>query len=125
MKVLEKEIGETGVDIHSKANIIFENGFISKVNTSFKEDIGNNTVIKGKKGEIHIKSTYLGIEEIKVILRDRNYNIPKKLNRNIYSVEIENISQNILDGEMKALFPAMQPEETYINMKILDSWRNA
>ncbi len=124
IKVLEREIGETGVEIHSRAHIIFENGFISKVNASYKEDLGDNTIIKGKNGEIHIANTFLGIKEIKVILKNRNYTIEKKSNKNIYSLEIENISQNILDGENQALFPAMQPEETFINMKILESWRN-
>ena len=124
IKVLEREIGETGVEIHSKAHIIFENGFISKVNASYKEDLGNNTVIEGKNGRILIKNTFLGIEEISVILKNRNYTIEKKSNKNIYSLEIENISQNILDGENKPLFPATQPEETFINMKILESWRN-
>ena len=125
IKVLEREIGETGVDIHSKAQIIFENGFISNVNASYKEAFGNNTIIKGKNGQIHIKNTFLGIEEIKVILKNTSYTIDKKLNKNIYSVEIENISQNILDGVNKPLFPAMQLGETLINMKILENWRNA
>ena len=125
IKVLEREIGETGVDIHSKAQIIFENGFTANVNASYKEDFGNNTIIKGKNGEIHIKNTFLGIEEIKIVLTNENYTIQKKINKNIYSEEIENISQNILDGAIKPTYPAMQLKETCINMKILESWRNA
>ncbi len=124
IRVFEREIGETGVDVHSKAKIIFENGFTSNVKASYKEDLGNNTIIKGKKGNILIENTFLGIKKIKVNLKKRNYIIEKKLNKNIYSLEIENISQNILDGANKPLFPAMQPEETIINMKVLDSWRN-
>ncbi len=89
------------------------------------EDFGNNTIIKGKNGEIHIKNTFLGIEEIKIVLTNENYTIQKKINKNIYSEEIENISQNILDGAIKPTYPAMQLKETCINMKILESWRNA
>tara|TARA_Y100001970_G_scaffold264487_1_gene351154 strand:+ start:402 stop:1430 length:1029 start_codon:yes stop_codon:yes gene_type:complete len=124
IRVLEREIGETGVDIHSKAKIIYENGFISKVNASYKDDLGNNTIIKGKNGEIHINNTFLGIEEIRVILNNGSYIIKKKSNKNIYSEEIENISQNIIDGADRPLFPAMQLEETLLNMKILESWKN-
>ncbi len=124
LKVLEKEMSKTGVEIHTRAEIIFENGFTSRVNTSFKEDLGNNTIIRGKSGEIHIKNTFLGIEEIKIILKNKSFKIVKKLHKNIYSVEIENLSQNILDGEKRPRFPATQLEETLINMKILESWRN-
>ena len=105
--------------------LIFENGFTANVNASYKEDFGNNTIIKGKNGEIHIKNTFLGIEEIKIVLTNENYTIQKKINKNIYSEEIENISQNILDGAIKPTYPAMQLKETCINMKILESWRNA
>ena len=123
-KVLKREIGKTGVEIHSEAQVVFENGFISKVKASFKEDLGNNTIIRGKEGEIFIKNTFLGINEINVFLKNKNYKIKKKINRNIYSLEIENISQNILDGENKILFPGMQTHETILNMEILESWRN-
>ena len=112
------------MEIHSEAQVVFENGFISKVKASFKEDLGNNTIIRGKEGEIFIKNTFLGINEINVFLKNKNYKIKKKINRNIYSLEIENISQNILDGENKILFPGMQTHETILNMEILESWRN-
>ena len=124
VKVLERKIGETGVDIHARAQIIYDNGFVSEVRASFKEEIENNTIIKGKKGEILIKNTFTGIDEIKVNLGNRNYNINKKLNKNIYSLQIENISQNILGGENKVSFPGMQAYETFLNMKILENWIN-
>ena len=124
VKVVEREIGETGVDVHAKAQIIYDNGFVSEVKASFKEETENNTIIKGKKGEILIKNTFTGIDEIKVNLGNRNYNINKKLNKNIYSLQIENISQNILDGENKVSFPGMQAYETFLNMEILENWIN-
>jgi predicted dehydrogenase len=124
VKVAEREIGETGVDVHARAQIIYDNGFVSEVKASFKEEMENNTIIKGKKGEILIKNTFTGIDEIKVNLGNKNYNINKQSNKNIYSLEIENISQNILDGENKVLFPGMQAYETFLNMKILENWIN-
>ncbi len=78
VKVLERKIGKTGVDIHARAQIIYDNGFVSEVKASFKEEIENNTIIKGKKGEIFIKNTFTGIHEIKVNLGNKNYNINKK-----------------------------------------------
>tara|TARA_B100000902_G_scaffold45188_1_gene52796 strand:+ start:161 stop:1189 length:1029 start_codon:yes stop_codon:yes gene_type:complete len=124
IRVLEKEMGETDVEIHSRAQIVFENGFVSNVNTSFKENLGNDTIIKGTLGKIYIHNTFLGIDQIRVILENDRYDIKKKNKENIYSIEIENISQNILDRQRKILFPGVQIDETFLNMKILESWKN-
>ena len=117
-------MGETDVEIHSRAQIVFENGFVSNVNTSFKENLGNDTIIKGTLGKIYIHNTFLGIDQIRVILKNDRYDIKKKNKENIYSIEIENISQNILDKQRKILFPGVQIDETFLNMKILESWKN-
>jgi predicted dehydrogenase len=124
IKVLNREIGETDVDINSEAQIIFQNGFKSNVKASFKHNLGNNTLVKGKKGEINIKNTFLGIEEIEVNLKNKKYKINKRINRNIYAIEIENISQSILQQKNDVLYPGMKIEETFVNMKILENWRN-
>lgn len=124
IKVLNREIGETDVDINSEAQIIFQNGFKSNVKASFKHNLGNNTLVKGKKGEINIKNTFLGIEEIEVNLKNKKYKINRRINRNIYAIEIENISQSILEQKNDVLYPGMKIEETFVNMKILENWKN-
>jgi predicted dehydrogenase len=124
IKVLNREIGETDVDINSEAEIIFQNGFKSNVKASFKNNLGNNTLVKGKNGEINIKNTFQGIKEIEVNLKNKTYKINRKINKNIYAIEIENISQNILEQKSTVMYPGMKIEETFINMKILESWRN-
>ena len=45
-------------------------------------------------------------------------------NKNIFAIEIENISQNILDQKRTVLYPGMQLEESFLNMKILENWKN-
>ncbi len=124
IRVLEKEMGKTDVEIHSRAQIIFDNGFVSNVSASFKENLGNDTVIKGTLGKIYIHNTFLGIDQIRVVLENESYEIEKKNKRNIYSIEIENISQNILDHQSKILFPGIQIDDTVLNMKILEDWKN-
>tara|TARA_B100000902_G_scaffold99842_1_gene102247 strand:+ start:287 stop:1315 length:1029 start_codon:yes stop_codon:yes gene_type:complete len=124
IRVLEKEMGKTDVEIHSRAQIIFDNGFVSNVSASFKENLGNDTVIKGTSGKIYIHNTFLGIDQIRVVLENESYEIEKKNKRNIYSIEIENISQNILDHQSKILFPGIQIDDTVLNMKILEDWKN-
>jgi len=46
------------------------------------------------------------------------------LNDNIFSQEIKNISESILNGSNEVSYPGMQLEETLLNMKILDFWKN-
>jgi len=121
---LRKEMGETNVDIHSEAEIIFNNNFKANVNASFKKDLGNNTIIKGEKGYIIINNTFLGIKNIKIVLKNKSYQIKSEINENLYSKEIYNVSQSILSGANEALYPGMQLEETVLNMKILDYWKN-
>ena len=121
---LNREIGSTGVDINAEAKIIFDNGFNSKVKTSFKKNLGNNTTIKGEKGSIIINNTFMGIKEIRIVLKKRTYEIKNLLNENIFSQEISNISKSILNGSNEVLYPGMQLEETLSNMKILDYWKN-
>ena len=46
------------------------------------------------------------------------------LNDNIFSQEIKSISKSILNGSNEVSYPGMQLEETLLNMKILDCWKN-
>jgi predicted dehydrogenase len=121
---LVREIGSTGVDINAEAKIIFDNSFNSKVKASFKKNLGNNTVIKGEKGNMFIKNTFIGIKEITIVLKDRTYEIKNLFNENIFSQEISSISKSILDDSNEVSYPGMQLEETILNMKILDYWKN-
>ena len=92
---------------------------------SFKKNLGNNTIIKGDKGDIIINNTFQGINNIRVVLKDKSYEIKNSHNKNIFSHQIENISRSILNGSNQAIFPGMKLKETILNMKILDSWNNA
>ncbi|MDC0356147.1 Gfo/Idh/MocA family oxidoreductase [Candidatus Pelagibacter sp.] len=121
---LVREIGSTGVDINAEAKIIFDNSFNSKVKASFKKNLGNNTVIKGEKGNMFIKNTFIGIKEITIVLKDKTYEIKNLSNENIFSQEISSISKSILDDSNEVSYPGMQLEETILNMKILDYWKN-
>ena len=77
-----------------------------------------------KQKTYYINNTFLGINEIRVVSKKKKYEIKKNNNKNIYSIEIENISQNILDEHNQILFPGVQIDETVLNMKILESWKN-
>jgi len=120
-----KNVGETGVDIHSSADLLFKNGFKSKVEASFKKNIGHKSTIKGNIGEIIINNTWYGNN--KVIVKKKGNNEFKNFDKNksLYSYQIEKISENILNGNKKVEYPGMNFDETLLNMKIIDEWVNA
>ena len=119
-----KNIGTTGVDIHSSAELLFKNGFKSKVEASFQKNIGQKSIIKGNIGEIIINNTWSGNEG--VIIRKKGKNKFKNFDnkKSLYSYQIEKISENILNGNKQVEYPGMKFEETLLNMKIIDEWIN-
>ena len=121
---VKKENGETDVEIHSEASIIFDGKMTSTIKASFKNDIGSKSIIKGTKGSLFIDNTWHG-GRMNMILGDKEYDITQIENRNIFSYEIENISKSILDGYDKPSFPGMNLEDTVLNMRILENWKNA
>ncbi len=121
---IKNKIGETGVDVDATAELLFENGFKSKIKASFEKNLGEKSVIKGSKGYIVINNTWRGNDNIFVTkenkTRVKNFNDIK----NIYSYQIEQISKNILNGQKYPIYPSMSLDETLTNMKILDEWLN-
>ena len=71
-----------------------------------------------------INNTFMGITDIQIVLKNRTYEIKNLLKDNIFSQEIKSISKSILNGSNEVSYPGMQLEETLLNMKILDCWKN-
>ena len=119
-----KEIGETNVDIHSEAKLSNKNGFYSIIKASFKKNLGNKSEIVGEKGKLIINNTWSGSDSITKIT-DNNY---KSINveniKNIYSYQIEKISETLLNDIFQPQYPGMSLDETLLNMKIIDEWAN-
>ena len=121
---IQNEIGETGVDIDSYAEILFENGFKSKIRSSFKRNLGYQSTISGDKGSLIIKDTWKGN---KIIKKTDNFNEELELNtfKNIYTHQIIQISKNIINNDNKPNFPGMNLDETILNSKIIEKWAHA
>ena len=126
IKVLnkKKEIGSTGVDLDSYAELQFDNKFKSKIRASFTKNLGKETRIIGEKGELLIESTWHGDPSIIKIKGEKSYEINVKCNENIFSYEIRNISKSVLENKKESIYPGMSLVETLLNMKILDEWLN-
>jgi predicted dehydrogenase len=121
---IKKDIGETGVDIDASAIIQFESGFTSIIKSSFKKDVGSESIIKGTKGSIKIHDTWFG-DKIKKKIGDKTYELTKRNYTQVYSYEIENISNAISNNLKEVPSPGMTLEETLLNTKILEEWFNA
>ncbi|SVD75793.1 uncharacterized protein METZ01_LOCUS428647, partial [marine metagenome] len=80
IKVLnkKKEIGSTGVDLDSYAELQFDNKFKSKIGASFTKNLGKETRIIGEKGELLIENTWHGDPSVIKIKGEKSYEINVK-----------------------------------------------
>jgi len=120
----KKEMATTGVDIDSYAELNFENGFRSKIGASFKRDLGKKTEIIGSDGKIVIEDTWHAKPALIYLEGKNSRKIEINSNENIFSYEIDFLSQCILENRIQPEFPGLTLDDTVGNMKILDSWLN-
>ena len=120
----KKEIGPTGVDMNSFAELDFGNNFRSTVGASFTQDLGKKTKIIGSKGELIIEDTWHGNPSLINISGENKEKIEIKCHDSIYKYEIDILSKCILENKKEPNFPGMTINETLENMRILDKWLN-
>ena len=121
----KKEIGSTGVDMNSFAELNFENNFKSIVGASLTQNLGKKTKIIGTKGELILEDSWSPTNLSLIQINGENKEIIKtKCHNNIYSYEIDILSQCILENKKEPDFPGMTINETLENMRILDKWLN-
>ena len=118
---IKNDIGETGVVIDSCAEIFFENGFKSIIKSSFKKNLGSQSIITGDKGTLIINDTWKGN---KIIKKTNNVNQELEVNtfENIYTYQIFQISKNIINNENRPNFPGMNLDETVLNSNLIEKW---
>tara|TARA_B100001564_G_scaffold313666_1_gene287308 strand:- start:416 stop:1450 length:1035 start_codon:yes stop_codon:yes gene_type:complete len=120
------EYCESGVDIFSKATLNFANKFKSKITCSFKDNLNQQTKINFENGSLIIDQSWVPDQDMVINLKKGNeiskINFTNKAN--IYSYQIQNISDQLLNGVITPQFPSMTKEEIEINTKILDDWIN-
>ena len=102
----------------------FDKKFQAKINASFSKNIGNSTIINGENGKILITNTW-NSDEGEIILNNKKKKIFKiKNEKNIYSREIDEISDDIMNNKKEASFPGTKKKDILIGSKILDKWIN-
>ena len=100
--------------------------FFSEIYASFKKDLGRKTEIHGEKGSIVIDDSWFGSKSIikKDYKGEQIINI-NNIKKSIYSYQIENISEVILNNLYEPKFPGISLNESIMNMKIIEHWQNA
>ena len=115
--------GSTGVEIDSNLNINFNNGFYSEISASFIKDLGQTTEIIGSRGAIIIQDTWTA-NKAKIILNkgEKQFIFDFNLNKNIYSYQIETLSELILN-QKQYNSQILNINQSLFNMQILDYWK--
>ena len=117
---------ESDVDIFSKVTINFDDKFKSNITCSFKDKPSQQTIINFENGSLTIDQSWTPDQDMSIKLTKGNEKskIDFKNNENIYSYQIQKISDQILNKEITPQFPSMTMKEIEINTKILDDWIN-
>ena len=123
IKILKNDAGikrvvitTNGYHLNEKAKMLVDSG-INGINISI--DSLKRNIFKNVTGHDRLPEILQGIK----ILQQLNFeNI--KINEHIYSYQIKNISEELLNKNSKANFPAISIDEIEINTKLLEDWIN-
>ena len=123
---IQGSLAETGVDIHAEADIIFNDELKIKVKTSLKENLNNQCVLYGTKGKIIIPSPWLPNLKTYIEIYHNNNYYKKFINSkfSIYAQQIIKFNDIILNKNLETFDPVMKHEESLINFKIINDWKN-
>jgi len=122
VKNIEKEIGNTGVDLNSSADLYFDSGFKSTIRASFTENLGQKSLITGTEGTIILQNTWTANKPIIEVKAKKSEKFHIESTKNIYIYEIEALSKCIIENKNKPDFPGLNLDDTLRNTKILDAW---
>ncbi len=121
---IKTEYMEGNIDVHSQAEINFDNKFLSNVTTSFTENIGKETIILCEKGKIVIQDSWNSKDTKIQVIGNTDKIFKFKDIKNTYSLEIENISNDILNNRYEASEPGMSKKDILLNSKLINHWMN-
>ena len=121
---IEKYMRPNEVEINASMELVFENNFKSNIKASFTKNLGNKTNIVGKKGELVIEDTWSANPSIIIIKKDKDRIINIDSVANIYSYEIDALSQSILQNKASTNLFGITIDDIIGNMKIIDKWKS-
>ena len=119
---IKTEYLDNNIDVSSFAKINFDNKFYSHVSSSFTKDISGLTSIIGKDGMITLEDSWKSKKSIlKLSGKFTEEKVYSSL-KNIYTLEIENISKDILENKTESTFPGPNRKHIFLNNKLINNW---
>ena len=120
-------LGETGVDVHAEADLIFNEELKIKIKTSLKENLANEFVLYGLKVKIIIPSPWLPSLKSYIEIHNNNSYYKKFIYSkfSIYAQQINKFNQILLNKNPVIFDTLMNQEESLINFEIINEWKNA
>ena len=115
----------TGVEECAYATLEFNNKMTAKIGAAIRQNMKNQTLIKGTKGSILIHSPWLPDKKslVEVKTNKRYYKSFVNTTKSIFANQIHAVSQLIIDGKKEGEFPAMTWKSSINNMHVLDRWK--
>jgi len=112
------------IDVESSIELIFDNKFKSNITASFLNDVGNHTIINGENGKIIISNTWTSDTGEIHLENNKKKSFKLENKKNLYSLEIEKISDDILNNNIEASYPGTNKNEILTSSQILNEWLN-
>lgn len=118
------EFLDTGVDVDAKINLKLGSSIDLVGHVSLKKNLDNICKIYCEKGSIKIPSPWLPSQKsfIEIAGNNHYYKSFTNIKNDIYSNQIEKISNNFLDKKNQNYNSLVDIEESYEIMLILDKW---
>jgi predicted dehydrogenase len=120
------KINFRGTDDEAHAKLLFKNQFEAELNIAITKQMENSVTISGSKGKIIIKNPWLPSKKVflEVVTNTKKYEKEIISKYSIYANSIKYASDLIERKETDCKFPLMTMEDSMINMKILNKWKN-
>ena len=116
-----------GTDDEACTTIVFENGLEAKLNTAIRKKMDNTSLITGSKGKMIINEPWLPGKKSYIEIESKSKNYKKEITSkySIYANTIKIASDFIIKELTKCEYPLMTWEDSMINMKIINEWKNS
>jgi len=119
----KQQFGKKNVEIDATCEVLFNGKLKSSLHASFISNVGQKTTIVGKEGKITIDNTW-NCQENGFFYNGNFQRVDNLIYDNPYSYQISNFSDWILRKYTTPKYPSHSIYDTFLNMQILDRWRD-
>jgi predicted dehydrogenase/aryl-alcohol dehydrogenase-like predicted oxidoreductase len=124
-------VGKTGIDEWAIGCLRFENGIVAQVSTGVGVNQENVVRIFGSEGSIFLPNPWVAAREggtqAKIVVQRKGEKTSQEFIVDTpvtsFAIEAETMASAIAAGKKQVDPPAMTPDDSLGNMKVLDQWR--